>query len=168
MSDLPYYCHVCDMVIYIEDRLECPQCRESFLEVHTEDVDDEEEEAAPVCVRTFLGFPFFGCGKKQSSSRRHKSISSDRRNYALGPELDDIITRLRDEMGAEENPATDGQKLSLEPVFLTKSDVCTICLGSFEEGMEGSKFPCSHFFHQECTNAWLKLQSDCPVCRKPL
>lgn len=159
MSDLPYYCHICDRIIYIGERIECPHCKESFLELHIE----ETEEASPTsCPSGLFGFSFFGCKKK------HKTITSDRRNYAIGPEIDDIISRLRDERGVEENPATESQKNALKASFLPVNEVCSICFCPFNPNQMGYVYPCMHYFHQECSEAWLKLQSDCPLCRAPL
>ncbi|KAI5159691.1 hypothetical protein NEAUS03_0510 [Nematocida ausubeli] len=172
MSDLPYYCHICDVVVYIEDRVQCPRCRESFLELHTEDVDDETDEivnSGGTCIGGFLNLSFFRCAPQQPlRPEKKRTITSDRRNYAIGPEIDDIITRLRDERGIDECPASEKQKSSLVLEYLPTSDVCTICFCPFEEKKQGCKYPCSHYFHQECSDAWLKLQSDCPVCRKSL
>ncbi|EIJ88611.1 hypothetical protein NEPAR06_1523 [Nematocida parisii] len=173
MSDLPYYCHICDRVVYIEDRVQCPQCRESFLELHTEDLDDEEERIsipATNCMGGFLGLSFFGCTRQRAMRpERKRTITSDRRNYAIGPEIDDIISRLRDERGIDENPATEEQRSRLILSEIAGTDeVCTICFCPFEGSQQGYKYPCSHGFHVECSDAWLKLQSDCPMCRKSL
>lgn len=159
MNDLPYYCHVCSRVIYIEERIECPYCRESFLELH---IEDPEEPPVSPCSGGIFGFNFFGCRRKP------RTITSDRRNYAIGPEIDDIISRLRDERGIKENPATEIQKSALKLSTFSSEDACSICFCSFDANQKGYLYPCAHYFHQECSDAWLKLQSDCPLCRKPL
>ncbi|KAI5190255.1 hypothetical protein NEMIN01_0954 [Nematocida minor] len=169
MSDLPYYCHICSRVVYIEDRVVCPHCQESFLELHVEEVEEKEEDGgASSCVGNIFSFALFGCQKKTSTRNRARTITSDRRNYAIGPEIDDIISRLRDEKGVEENPATKEQIDLLKILALPVDEACTICFCPFEPGNKGYKYPCNHHFHIECSDAWLKLQSDCPLCRKSL
>lgn len=43
---------------------------------------------------------------------------------------------------------------------------CCICLGGFEEGDKMKVLPpCSHCYHCECVDRWLKNESSCPLCR---
>ncbi|KAK8572169.1 hypothetical protein V6N13_047782 [Hibiscus sabdariffa] len=44
-------------------------------------------------------------------------------------------------------------------------DNCTICLEGFEGGTYAARMPCSHIFHGECIEEWLKQSHYCPVCR---
>ncbi|KAL4273107.1 hypothetical protein GQ457_13G022750 [Hibiscus cannabinus] len=44
-------------------------------------------------------------------------------------------------------------------------DDCTICLEGFEGGSYAARMPCSHVFHGECIEEWLKQSHYCPVCR---
>ncbi|OAG31752.1 E3 ubiquitin-protein ligase RNF115/126 [Nematocida displodere] len=172
MNDLPYFCHVCSAVVYIEDRVECPLCRESFLEVYT-----AEQETVPYLNGT-QGEPteqhglfkslFGGLFRTSRQPRRHQTITSDRRNYAIGPEIHDIITQMREEKQIEENPATQDQLSTIKQVNLPESEVCMVCLNTFQENEAGELYPCNHYFHTPCSNAWLELQSECPICRKSL
>ena len=48
-----------------------------------------------------------------------------------------------------------------------KYNVCSICLGEFEEGEKVVPFPgCHHNFHYECLEAWIRKRKTCPVCKK--
>ncbi|KAK8474334.1 hypothetical protein V6N13_068449 [Hibiscus sabdariffa] len=42
---------------------------------------------------------------------------------------------------------------------------CTICLEGFEAGSYAARMPCSHIFHAECIQEWLKHSHYCPLCR---
>lgn len=43
---------------------------------------------------------------------------------------------------------------------------CVICLGVFTIGEKVKVLPsCSHGFHPECINGWLRTQPNCPLCR---
>ncbi|KAG8066030.1 hypothetical protein GUJ93_ZPchr0004g39897 [Zizania palustris] len=43
---------------------------------------------------------------------------------------------------------------------------CSVCLGEFRDGESLRLLPkCSHPFHQQCIDTWLKSHSNCPLCR---
>ncbi|KAL3532408.1 hypothetical protein ACH5RR_005929 [Cinchona calisaya] len=43
--------------------------------------------------------------------------------------------------------------------------VCCICLTKYEDDDELRELPCSHFFHTECVDKWLKINASCPLCK---
>ncbi|XP_010688136.2 E3 ubiquitin-protein ligase At1g63170 [Beta vulgaris subsp. vulgaris] len=43
--------------------------------------------------------------------------------------------------------------------------VCCICLSSYMDDDELRELPCSHFFHSECVDKWLKINATCPLCK---
>ncbi|MBA0874263.1 hypothetical protein Goshw_014259 [Gossypium schwendimanii] len=42
---------------------------------------------------------------------------------------------------------------------------CMICLEVLEVGFDASRMPCSHAFHGDCIEKWLKQSHYCPICR---
>ncbi|RVW77585.1 E3 ubiquitin-protein ligase [Vitis vinifera] len=47
--------------------------------------------------------------------------------------------------------------------------VCCICLGQYADNEELRELPCcSHFFHAECVDQWLKIKACCPLCQSEL
>ncbi|CAG8552888.1 12376_t:CDS:2 [Funneliformis caledonium] len=42
--------------------------------------------------------------------------------------------------------------------------VCSICLESYEDGEELRHLWCSHHFHKDCVDEWLRLNKKCPMC----
>jgi len=43
---------------------------------------------------------------------------------------------------------------------------CVICLDEFEDGDHIGTLPlCSHSFHHDCIEAWLRKKPNCPLCR---
>jgi len=46
-----------------------------------------------------------------------------------------------------------------------QSESCTICLGDYESDEELRLLPCGHCFHAECVDAWLQINSICPMCK---
>jgi hypothetical protein len=51
-------------------------------------------------------------------------------------------------------------------VLRKKTVLCSICLTGIQQGELVRKLNCSHFFHRECIDGWLKLKGVCPLDRK--
>eukprot|EP00475_Leptophrys_vorax_P008840 TRINITY_DN1576_c0_g1_i1.p1 TRINITY_DN1576_c0_g1~~TRINITY_DN1576_c0_g1_i1.p1 ORF type:complete len:296 (+),score=57.82 TRINITY_DN1576_c0_g1_i1:172-1059(+) len=45
---------------------------------------------------------------------------------------------------------------------------CVVCMADFERGEELRVLPCSHEFHTQCVDRWLKVKKDCPLCRRDI
>ncbi|KAK6914933.1 Zinc finger, RING-type [Dillenia turbinata] len=43
--------------------------------------------------------------------------------------------------------------------------VCCICLSEYADNDELRELPCTHFFHVECVDKWLKINAQCPLCK---
>ncbi|KAL0330281.1 UNVERIFIED_CONTAM: E3 ubiquitin-protein ligase [Sesamum radiatum] len=43
--------------------------------------------------------------------------------------------------------------------------VCCICLAKYVHNDELREMPCSHFFHKDCVDKWLKINATCPLCK---
>ncbi|KAJ4770054.1 hypothetical protein LUZ62_054311 [Rhynchospora pubera] len=43
---------------------------------------------------------------------------------------------------------------------------CVVCLGQFQQGEMVARLQfCSHLFHENCINPWLRQHKTCPICR---
>jgi len=45
---------------------------------------------------------------------------------------------------------------------------CCCCCEPFDAEREIKKTPCTHYFHEECLEKWLRVSTTCPLCRKDL
>lgn len=45
-----------------------------------------------------------------------------------------------------------------------EEEQCAVCRMEFETGDDTATLPCSHFYHPDCINQWLKINKACPVC----
>ncbi|KAK7351414.1 hypothetical protein VNO77_10856 [Canavalia gladiata] len=43
--------------------------------------------------------------------------------------------------------------------------VCCICLAKYENNDELRELRCSHLFHKDCVDKWLKINALCPLCK---
>ncbi|CAL5359058.1 unnamed protein product [Camellia sinensis] len=52
-----------------------------------------------------------------------------------------------------------------ERVISGEDAVCCICLAKYAHNDELRELPCTHFFHKECVDKWLKINALCPLCK---
>ncbi|XP_042458414.1 E3 ubiquitin-protein ligase At1g63170-like isoform X1 [Zingiber officinale] len=52
-----------------------------------------------------------------------------------------------------------------ERITSTDDQDCCICLAKYTSNDELRELPCSHFFHKECVDKWLKINALCPLCK---
>jgi len=45
---------------------------------------------------------------------------------------------------------------------------CSVCKDNFQFNDNALQLPCSHLYHQDCIEPWLKQHCSCPVCRYEL
>ncbi|XP_057871383.1 E3 ubiquitin-protein ligase At1g63170 isoform X1 [Cryptomeria japonica] len=43
--------------------------------------------------------------------------------------------------------------------------MCCICLGKYKDDEDLRELPCTHYFHVECVDKWLKINASCPLCK---
>ncbi|XP_028752334.1 RING-H2 finger protein ATL54-like [Neltuma alba] len=52
---------------------------------------------------------------------------------------------------------------------LVEGTECSVCLGEFQEDESLRLLPkCSHAFHAQCIDTWLRSRKNCPLCRAPI
>ncbi|KAE8655489.1 D-glycerate 3-kinase [Hibiscus syriacus] len=69
----------------------------------------------------------------------------------------------------QENPAGEGGVIGMgtakERVISGEDAVCCICLTKFADDDELRELPCTHVFHVDCVDKWLKINASCPLCK---
>ncbi|GAB1599461.1 E3 ubiquitin-protein ligase RNF126-like isoform X1 [Argonauta hians] len=96
-------------------------------------------------------------------------------DYAWGAHgLDSIINQLLTQNeGTGIPPANKDIIDALQLSQITKEQVdkklqCPICLSEFELSEKVKELSCTHQYHIDCIDQWLKMHGNCPVCRKDL
>ncbi|XP_060178887.1 E3 ubiquitin-protein ligase At1g63170-like isoform X1 [Lycium barbarum] len=59
--------------------------------------------------------------------------------------------------GTEKECAISGEDARMQ--------ICCICLSNYEDNDELRELPCSHYFHTQCVDKWLKINACCPLCK---
>ncbi|KAL5544858.1 hypothetical protein UlMin_008642 [Ulmus minor] len=68
-------------------------------------------------------------------------------------------------------PASKTVVENLPTLILTKEDVennntlCAVCKDELNVGEKAKLLPCSHRYHGDCIDPWLRIRNSCPVCR---
>ncbi|CAF2113481.1 unnamed protein product [Brassica oleracea var. botrytis] len=123
----------------------------------------------PIIALTFcVGLVMFS-SERVSPQIQHAMAARVSRSVTPVPESDQVITRT----GLDESTIESYKKVELGESgrLPTGSNdvVCSICLSEYATRETVRCLPeCEHCFHAECIDAWLKLHSSCPVCRRNL
>ncbi|KAF6171164.1 hypothetical protein GIB67_035121 [Kingdonia uniflora] len=58
-----------------------------------------------------------------------------------------------------------GVGIEKERTIVGEDAACCICLAKYADNDELRELPCTHFFHMECVDKWLKINALCPLCK---
>ncbi|KAJ0666470.1 putative transcription factor C2H2 family [Helianthus annuus] len=67
--------------------------------------------------------------------------------------------------GANEGGGIVAAGTQNERVVSGEDAVCCICLAKYANNDELRELPCTHFFHKDCVDKWLKINASCPLCK---
>jgi hypothetical protein len=59
-------------------------------------------------------------------------------------------------------PSRKSPKFNLKVI---ENDTCAVCMERYENSEMISILPCSHYFHDSCTEGWLSDHNNCPCCK---
>lgn len=112
--------------------------------------------------------------QRNSSEPRRRTI--DINDFFTGSEdqLQELIERLMgmNEGSSGSRPAQQRfiNRLRTEKFRDSRcsDDSCPICLDQFQPSTDIVVLPCNHGFHKNCIEPWLKMHSECPLCRHKL
>ncbi|XVF03383.1 hypothetical protein REPUB_Repub04eG0256300 [Reevesia pubescens] len=92
------------------------------------------------------------------------AIEFERSNYGMVPAKTSSIKKMLKRVRVEDEDQCEkgGESMKKRKV---KGEDCVICLEEIKVGSGASKMPCSHTFHVNCIEKWLKQSHYCPICR---
>ncbi|XP_021299876.1 LOW QUALITY PROTEIN: E3 ubiquitin-protein ligase RNF165-like [Herrania umbratica] len=82
-------------------------------------------------------------------------------NYNMVPAKESSVKKMLKRVRVEGGDR-DGENIKKRRVI---ADECVICLEELKVGSDASRMPCSHTFHGDCIEKWLKQSHYCPICR---
>ena len=60
------------------------------------------------------------------------------------------------------------QKYSTVKIKKKRGELCCICIEHFSCNQEVYWLSCTHIFHNECLDEWVRYKNECPTCRSQL
>ncbi|EOY02002.1 hypothetical protein QUC31_013523 [Theobroma cacao] len=85
-------------------------------------------------------------------------------NYNMVPAKESSIKNMLKSVRVEAVECDQkGEERIMERLLETEN--CVICLEELKVGSDASRMPCSHTFHGDCIEEWLKQSHYCPICR---
>ncbi|MED6132011.1 hypothetical protein PIB30_015375 [Stylosanthes scabra] len=108
-----------------------------------------------------IGLSCFICGKVKVNIHRRRPIREFPTTISLQPIT---LAMGLDKSTIEKYPKT---LIGESGRLLKPSDnTCSICLSEYEPKDTLRTIPeCSHYFHAECIDEWLRMNGTCPLCR---
>ncbi|PPD68958.1 hypothetical protein GOBAR_DD34157 [Gossypium barbadense] len=103
-------------------------------------LEDSESTRPPLLITTSLMKSFFGA---------ESALEFESSNYGMVPAKESLVKEMVRMVRVEDGDQED----------------CMICLEELEVGFYASRMPCSHTFHGDCIENWLKQSHYCPFCR---
>ncbi|WRX14880.1 zinc finger protein [Theobroma cacao] len=85
-------------------------------------------------------------------------------NYSMVPAKESSVKKMLKRVRVEGGDCDQKGGENIEERRV-KADDCVICLEELKVGSDASQMPCSHTFHGDCIEKWLKQSHYCPVCR---
>lgn len=123
------------------------------------------------CISTLFGYSISSQGKERGASPQDIAALPTH-SFKCMPKIKGIFNGRRIESDLEDDANGGGyiidssgmKKRSLSP----EDAECCICLTRYKDNEHLKELPCTHLFHVGCVAQWLKINSSCPLCKRPL
>ncbi|XP_060974745.1 phosphopantothenoylcysteine decarboxylase subunit SIS2-like [Cannabis sativa] len=80
--------------------------------------------------------------------------------------IDDVSIDFMDDIPINFVAADEKSIEKLEKVWIKEDLIfCSICLEKVSVGLEVTRLPCTHTYHEKCIVEWLQISKFCPNCR---
>lgn len=77
--------------------------------------------------------------------------------------LMELHESVQDDRGASAHQLTRLVEHTLKSPLASDDKDCCICLMPIDTGQKVKRLPCTHVFHSDCIDSWLKVNATCPV-----
>jgi hypothetical protein len=113
------------------------------------------------CIIALFGF--------REYSKRPRGASADAISALPTYKFKAKAPNIKDESESDSDSGGDGGVVApgtdKERQVSAEDAVCCICLSKYGDDVELRELPCTHHFHVECVDKWLKINASCPLCK---
>ncbi|GAB4828347.1 hypothetical protein Ancab_035344 [Ancistrocladus abbreviatus] len=114
------------------------------------------------CIISFLGIRE---DQNQIRGASDESINALPTYKFQSKENEPGVTLETDAEEGNEEGGIIGVGTEKERVVSGEDAACCICLAGYVDDDELRELPCSHLFHAECVDRWLRINASCPLCK---
>lgn len=117
------------------------------------------------CIISLLGFREDQTQTKGASSEVINSLPT----YKFKGKVERESIDPKDDNESDSDSSCEGGFVAAgtenERSVSAEDAICCICLGKYKDDVELRELPCTHHFHVECVDKWLKINASCPLCK---
>lgn len=114
------------------------------------------------CIVTLLGFREEPHHNSGASSEIIEALPTYNFKAKTSNTINDVNKDIN-ELNTQGGIVAQGAKN--ERLVSSEDALCSICLGKYKDEVELRELPCSHHFHVQCVDKWLKINASCPLCK---
>ncbi|KAK9001867.1 hypothetical protein V6N11_024565 [Hibiscus sabdariffa] len=164
--EMGFNCKVLHLESVIHATVEVSAPRLEFIMSKVLAEEMESSDDGMVLAEEMDGMVLADLAEEMESSDYGMVLAEEMESSDYGMDLSD----LAEEMESSDYGMVPAQESSVREmvarVRVEEGDEdCTICLEGFGAGSYAARMPCSHIFHGECIQEWLKQSHYCPLCR---
>lgn len=162
-----YFCHSCSCLFQnpsASTGITCPSCDSTFVEEMNDFRDhfiigrrnELNDEQARRLANAAIMLRILEAQLREELESLQLAFSNGRSDRGGDSSRSNVLSQTMIDKMRVIKPSVD---------MICSLPACPICSEDFDENVEVTQLPCSHFFHKSCLFQWFEMKHTCPICR---